>query len=212
MAQQVIRNADWAAAREVRRDQESDTRDTLVDAAWRVISKRSYAVASIGEIAAQAAVSRPTFYVYFATKAEVFRSVAEKVRDRFLAAHHHTGPVADDPVLLSQASVDSFLDSYLDNLEILEEIEKRAESDDEIRRIMDEIVGRPRRRTARHLAQLRDGGLAEPVISEASLARLMRAVLIDTAKAIRETPESRDELSQEATTVYLTLAGYRSKR
>ena len=82
MGQQPIRDLEWTRARDVRRELESETKDALIAAARSVFSVKGFDSATIGDITSAAQVSRPTFYVYFATKAEVFLAVATVLKDR----------------------------------------------------------------------------------------------------------------------------------
>ena len=208
MKPQPIRDVDWSAARDIRRDLESETKDALIAAAHRVFSDKGFDAATIGEIATAAEVSRPTFYVYFATKSEMFRVVASRLRDELLEAHHHPRTVADDPVLLSRASVEAFIDLYVENIEMLDETIKQAQSDPQIDELLDDMIGKPYRRTHRHIMRLRSAGAAHPLVEERYVAHLMRAVNIDAAGEIRKHPEFRDFYIDQATRAYLAMIGY----
>lgn len=208
MKPQPIRDVDWTAARDIRRDLESETKDTLVAAARRVFSEKGYDAATIGEIATAAEVSRPTFYVYFATKSEMFRVVASRLRDDLLEAHHHPREVADDPVLLSRASVEAFIDLFVENIELLEEVAKQSLSDPAVADLNDDIVGKPYRRTHRHIMRLREAGIAHPLVEEHYVAGLMRTVNLAAAAEIRTRPELRGFYIDQATLAYLAMIGY----
>lgn len=208
MKAQPIRDVDWTAARDIRRDLESDTKDALIAAARSVFSSNGFDGATIGEIAAAADVSRPTFYVYFATKAEMFRVVASRLRDELLDAHHHPRSVADDPVLLSRASVEAFIDLYVENIELLDEVAKQSTTDPTIAGLLEEMVGKPYRRTHRHIVRLREAGVAHPQVDEEYVAHLMRGVNIDAAGEIRKHPHLRGFYIDQATRAYLAMIGY----
>lgn len=208
MKPQPIRDVDWTAARDIRRDLESDTKNALVAAARRVFSVKGFDAATIGEIAAAAAVSRPTFYVYCATKSEMFRIVASRLRDELLEAHHHPREVADDPVLLSRASVEAFIDLFVENIELMDEVAKQALSDPVIAELNDDIVGKPYRRTYRHIMRLHEAGVANPLVEEHYVARLMRTVNLAAAAEIRTRPDLRGFYIDQATLAYLAMIGY----
>jgi AcrR family transcriptional regulator len=212
MGTQPIRDVDWTAARNIRRELESDTKDALIAAARSVFSAKGYGTATIADITAAANVSRPTFYVYFATKAEIFRVVAAHLRDDFLNAHHHPRSVADDPVLLSRASVEAFMDLYYENLELLQEIHNRAEVDQHVASLYEDMVGKPLRRTRRHIERLRAAGTAVPQVEDEYVAVLMRAINIDSARQMREHPELRSFFIDQATRAYLAMIGYTGDR
>ncbi|MGO1832396.1 MAG: TetR/AcrR family transcriptional regulator [Brevibacterium yomogidense] len=208
MKAQPIRDVDWTAARDIRRDLESETKDLLVAAARRVFSEKGYDAATIGEIAAAAEVSRPTFYVYFATKSEMFRVVASRLRDELLEAHHHPREVADDPVLLSRASVEAFIDLFVENIELMDEVAKQSLSDPAIAELNEDIVGKPYRRTYRHIMRLQEAGVANPLVEEHYVARLMRTVNLAAAAEIRTRPALRGFYIDQATLAYLAMIGY----
>lgn len=152
----------WAAARALRAEKGHETRGLLLDAAARAFSRLGYARTTIADITAEAAVSRPTFYVYFASKAEAFREVAMRVRDEFLAAHEVTDVDVTDPRALGRASSRAFLAAHAANADLLTVIEHQAISHVEIRSLWDEIQQRPMRRLAQYLARLTEEGQADP--------------------------------------------------
>lgn len=207
MRQRPIREVEWTRARDIRRELESDTKDGLVRAAREVFATKGFDSATIGDITSAASVSRPTFYVYFASKAEIFRVIAARLRDELLE-DHHPQQVADDPVLVSRASMEAFIKLYADNLEILDEIEKRAQADATIAEILEVMRGKPYRRTLRHIDSVREAGLATPLVDEEYAANLMRAVSMDAAAAIREDRTRTRYYVDQTTRVYLALIGY----
>lgn len=208
MVQPPIRDIGWMQARDVRRDLESKTKDGLLAAARSVFSSTGFDSARIGDITAAAGVSRPTFYVYFATKAEVFSVVAATLRDEILEAHHHPKPMADDPVLVARASIEAFINIYVDNLELLDVIEKRAQADPQVAEINAVIVGKPFRRILRQIISVRESGLAAPLVDEKYAAHLMDAVIVDAASAIRQHRGRLDYYIDQATRVYFAIIGF----
>lgn len=208
MEQRPIRDMDWTKARDIRRDLESETKDGLLAAARSVFSSQGFDSATIGDITAAADVSRPSFYVYFASKSEVFRVVAAKLRDEILEAHHYPKPMADDPVLVARASIEAFITIYVDNLELLDVIEKRAQADLQIAEINAVIVGKPFRRILRQITDVRDSGLANPPVDAEYAAHLMDAVIVDAASAIRKDKDGLDYYIDQATRVYFAIIGF----
>lgn len=208
MDQRPIRDLDWTKARDIRRDLESETKDGLLAAAWSVFSAKGFDTATIGDITAAADVSRPTFYVYFATKAEAFRVVAATLRDEILEAHHYPKPMADDPALVARASIEAFITIYVENLELLDVIEKRALTDPQVDEIHAVIVGKPFRRILRQITHVRDSGLASPLVDEEYAAHLMDAVIVDAASAIRKDRTRLHFYIDQATRVYFAIIGF----
>jgi AcrR family transcriptional regulator len=60
-------------------------RARLLDAARAVFARYGYRRASMADIAAEAGVSRPALYLWFRSKQDVLRSLAEQLRDLALA-------------------------------------------------------------------------------------------------------------------------------
>ncbi|WP_210604621.1 TetR/AcrR family transcriptional regulator [Brevibacterium oceani] len=208
MEQQPIRDMEWTQARDVRRELDSDTKDALIAAARKVFSTKGFDSATIGDIASAARVSRPTFYVYFATKAEVFLAVATELKDEILEAHHYQKPLADDPVLVARASIEAFIGIYVDSLELLEVIEQRAAVDAHVAEVHAVIVGKPRRRILRQITEVRESGQAVPLVDEEYAARLMDTVIVDAATQIRRKPGRLNFYVEQATRVYFAIIGF----
>ncbi|WP_206681725.1 TetR/AcrR family transcriptional regulator [Actinomadura sp. J1-007] len=171
--------AAWAAARTSREGREHETRSLLVGCASRVFARRGYARTTIADITAEARVARATFYVYFASKEDVFRAVALGVRDAFLAAHEIPGVDEDDPYELARESSAAFLAAYAANLDLMTVIEHQALADPGIRDVWHEIQERPLRRTARYIERMTAQGLARPAaparaVAEATIGMFAR--------------------------------------
>jgi AcrR family transcriptional regulator len=61
-------------------------REAIIEAAWACFLQHGYAKTSLGDVARQAGVSRPSIYVQFASKKDLFRSVVESRMDADFAA------------------------------------------------------------------------------------------------------------------------------
>ena len=84
---------------------DSQTRAALIAAAKLTFSQLGYARTTVADITERAEVSRATFYVYFASKDDVFRVLTEQLRDAFLEAQEAHGADQDDPAAVAAASV-----------------------------------------------------------------------------------------------------------
>ncbi|MGD1256980.1 TetR/AcrR family transcriptional regulator [Mycobacterium seoulense] len=67
------RTPPWAAGAKTDR-----TREQILEGACLTFQELGYSTARVEQIAKRAGVSRPTFYVYFATKQDAFLAVAER--------------------------------------------------------------------------------------------------------------------------------------
>ena len=199
--------SEWAAARESRVDKGHATRTQLLDAAAAVFGRLGYARTTTALIAREAEVSRPSFYVYFASKEAAFLEVAARVRDDFLAAHDTSGVDESDPVALGRAGSRGFLAAFASHRDLLTVIEHQAIADPAIAEMWAELQDRPLRRIARHVRQLANNGLAEPAASPETVAL---ATLGLFERAGRTAPKDRIKFAQlvdELTAIWFRLIG-----
>lgn len=197
----------WAAARRLRAGEDHETRGVLLDAAVRVFTRLGYARTTIADITAEAAVSRPTFYAYFASKAEVFREVAAGVRDEFLAAHEIPDVDVDDPYALGRASSEAYLAAYAANVDLLTVIEHQAITDGEVRAIWQEIQRRPMRRMARYVSRLAADGRADPAAAPEVVAEAIGGMFARFARRVPADRAGFEHLVDDLTAIYLRLIG-----
>ncbi|MEU1301571.1 helix-turn-helix domain-containing protein [Streptomyces shenzhenensis] len=65
---------------------DSATHQSLLNAARQVFEAKGFTRTTIADITREAGIGRATFYVYFASKEEVFAAPAHQVRDQLVAA------------------------------------------------------------------------------------------------------------------------------
>ena len=78
----------------VLRTQGKQTRARLLEAGSQVLSERGYLAARVDDVVRVAAMSHGTFYLYFANKEDLFRSLAEECAAEMEALAETLGPVA----------------------------------------------------------------------------------------------------------------------
>jgi AcrR family transcriptional regulator len=66
-------------------DRKSTQRERLLVAVANITNRRGYAAATVAALIAEAGVSRPTFYEYFADRDDCFQRAVEDVQDELLA-------------------------------------------------------------------------------------------------------------------------------
>ncbi|GHC91143.1 hypothetical protein GCM10007079_38190 [Nocardiopsis terrae] len=197
---------EWATR--VKHDRaDSATRAALLTAARRVFERNGYARTTVAGITAGAGVGRATFYVYFASKEEVFAVLAEGVRDRFLASQELDGIDADDPYAVVRATVTAFLDAYTENLAFVTVLQHQSLSDPAMGELWEEIHGLPRRRSARYTRRLVERGAADPAASPEAVARAAGGMVAAFAGGLASCPGDRDRAARELTAMYLRLLG-----
>ena len=198
--------AAWAA-RTAREGRDSETRSLLLACAGRVFARLGYARTTIADITDEAEVSRATFYVWFASKADVFRAVALGVRDRFLAAHELPDVDADDPYELARTSSAAYLKAAVDHRELLTVIEHQGLADPGIAQIWRELRERPLQRTARYITRVSAEGLARPAAPPRMIAEATYGMFLHFAHMVAARPDEYDHAVEHLTAMYLRLLG-----
>ncbi|MHC5257994.1 TetR/AcrR family transcriptional regulator [Streptomyces sp. UC4497] len=200
------RRQEWAT-RTARDRTDAPARGRLLDAAEQVFTRLGYGPATIADITARAEVSRAGFYVYFASKEEVFRVLAGRVRDAFLAAQDVPGVDPDDVAAVARASTAAFIAAYARHLPLLVLLEQQARGDAEVRALWEEIRERPVRRAARYVRRVAAEGRAHPVVDPLTLSRAVGGMSIEFARLVAERPDTYDRAVADATVMYLHLLG-----
>lgn len=174
-----------AGAWEVRgaRDRtDSPTRHELLRAAEAVFTAKGFGAVTVADVTAEAGVSRATFYVYFATKAEVFAALAADVRDQLCAAQDV--PASGSPVEVWTAALGRYLRAWTGRIGLLRVMAHQAIDDPEIRRLLEEIRAAPTRRHEHFVARLAREGRARPRTSAALTAQAVQGVVERYAELI----------------------------
>jgi AcrR family transcriptional regulator len=196
----------WAV-RTARDRTEAPARARLLDAAETVFARLGHGPATVADITAEAEVSRAGFYVYFASKEEIFRVLAARVRDAFLTAQDVPGVDTDDIHAVAAASVGSFIAAYVHHLPLLGLLEQQARTDRDVRPVWEEIRERPVHRHARYIRRLADQGRATPAAEPLVLARAVGGMCVEFARTVAERPDTYDSAVSEVTALYLHLLG-----
>lgn len=96
----------------LREAQKQMTRDLLLDGGLAVFSRKGYAAATIDDIAKEAGATRTTFYLHFASKAELVSQLLVRVEQMLMDTD---GPPLADVVQDGQgAQIRAWLDSRVD--------------------------------------------------------------------------------------------------
>ncbi|MEU6118721.1 helix-turn-helix domain-containing protein [Streptomyces sp. NPDC047117] len=198
----------WAT-RTARDRSDTPVRHRLLDAAEAVFARRGYGPATIADIAAEAELSRAGFYVYFASKEEIFRVLAVRVRDAFLAAQEVPDTDPDDVRAVAYDSTAAFIEAYAGHLPLLRLIEQQAQGDAELDELWREISERPTRRTARYIRRLTEAGELTPVTGPSAVARAVGGMSVQFARLVAEDPAAYESAVREVTAMYLHLLGVR---
>lgn len=194
----------WAV-RTARDRTEAPARARLLDAAEAVFARLGYGPATVADITAEAEVSRAGFYVYFASKEEVFRVLAARVRDAFLAAQEVPGVDTGDVHAVARASVAAFVAACAEHAALMPLLEQQARTDDDVRALWQEIRERPVHRHARYIRRLVAEGRAKPVAEPLAVARAVGAVSVEFARQVAARRLTHAAAVRDVTAMYIQL-------
>lgn len=203
----MTRNQQPWATRTARDRTDAPARGRLLDAAEAAFARHGYGATTVAVITAEADVSRAAFYVYFASKDEIFRVLAARVRDAFLAAQDVPGVDRDDAREVAGASTAAFIAAYAQHLPLLRLLEQRAQADDEVRALWEETQERPIHRSARYIRRLAAEGRARPVADPLAVARAVGGMSIQFARLAAADPKTYDAAVRDVTAMFLHLLG-----
>jgi len=144
----------------------------LLDAARAAFEELGYGATTIAEITRRAGVSRATFYVYFASKEQVFAVLAEQVRDRFLRAQDLSGIDRDDVDAVLRRTIATTLEATVEHLALMTVLNHQAVADPEIRALWRQIQREAVHRTATYVSQQAKAGHVSPVADPEALGNM----------------------------------------
>lgn len=172
-----------------------------------MFERLGYGAATIADITAEAGVSRATFYVYFASKQDVFVVLAEQVRDRYLHAQELGDLDESDVGGVLHQTIAATLDVTIEHLTLMTVLDHQALADPQIKRLWGEIRGRSVRRTARFVERAARRGLARPVAEPETLALMGLGLNEMFAPRVADGEISRDHAVREIAAVWMVAVG-----
>lgn len=182
-----------------------DKRDRLLDVAEAAFCAHGYEGTTISVLAAEAGVTRPTVYAYFASKDDVFRAVADRVRHEFLELQERVD--TSSPERTAREAVAAYLAAWARHHGMLIVIAHQSLIDPAVRTLRDEILARAERRNTRFVERLMAAGLADPALPPADLSRAVTGIVARAAEIVAEDPRQAATHAQRIGDAYLRLAG-----
>lgn len=161
--------------REARDRVDSPTRHRLLRAAEEAFAAKGFGAVTVADVTVGAGVGRATFYVYFATKADVFAALAADVRDQLCAAQDV--PDGGEPFAVWRSALDGYLRAWTARIGLLRVMAHQAIDDPAIRALLEEIRAVPTRRHEHFVARLEREALARPRASAALVAQAVQGVV-----------------------------------
>jgi AcrR family transcriptional regulator len=186
---------------------DSRTRAGLIAAARQAFSELGYARTTVADITERAQVSRATFYVYFASKDDVFRVLTEQLRDEFIEAQRARSADRTDPVAVATVAVTEFVAVYAANLAFITVLEHQALTDPHVRALWRGIRERLLKRNVRFVRRLVADGVAHPLAPPDLVATAASGMAVRFAPLIAAQPASRDQIMGHLIRLYLQTLG-----
>ena len=184
---------------------EPEKRNLLLDSAERTFCRLGYTRTTIAALAQDAGVTRPTVYAYFPSKDDVFRALAARVRDEFLALQE--GIESPSPSSTGRAGIIAYLHAYVRHRGMLTVIGHQALADPEMQALHDEIHQRATRRHARFLTSLTEHGEATLAVPAPALAEMVTGIVMRFADLCAHDPQRLPELTDDLVAAYYCLTG-----
>jgi len=180
-----------------------DKRGLVLDAAERVFCRLGHARTTMGALAAEAGVTRPTIYAYFPSKDDVFAALADRVRQEFLTLQEEAD--TSSPRETARGTLTAYLDAYVRHFGVLTIIAAQAQVDPGMRRLREEIHSRANRRHARFVERLVAAGQARTPVPPAVVAEAVTGVVMRFAEQAAADPGRQPGLTAELVALYTRL-------
>ena len=133
-----------------------ETRDRLLRIARARFEQDGYAGTSISSIVEGAEVSRGTFYLYFSSKEDIFRTLAQELQGDVV--HIQDWPRRLRPQEVIERSIAGFMDFYRDNARMMAVLEQVATYDSSFRSLRRDMRRSVADRAVRFIADLQQRG------------------------------------------------------
>ena len=182
-----------------------DKRDRLLDVAETAFCAHGYEGTTMSVLAAEAGVTRPTVYSYFASKDDVFRAVADRVRREFLDLQERVD--TSSPERTAREGITAFLAAWVRHRGMLTVIAHQSLADPAVRTLRDEILTRVERRNTKFVERLVAAGLADPALPPADFSRAVTGIVSRAAEVVAENPRQAEAQARHLGDAYLRLAG-----
>ncbi|MGH1563586.1 TetR/AcrR family transcriptional regulator [Mumia sp. DW29H23] len=190
---------------------DSTRRKELLVAARAVFERLGYGATTVNDITREAGVSRATFYVYFASKQEVFAVLAEEVRDAFVAAQAIADIPEEDVEQVFRTTIGAYLDVVLEHLALITLLDHQSLADPELHALWSGIQARAVDRMARYLSRVEDAGVValDLAARPESVALMSGGQTESFAALVKDGTLSRDDAVEEMLALVMRAIGLR---
>jgi AcrR family transcriptional regulator len=177
----------------------------ILDSAARVFMRLGYARTTMADIASEANSTRPTVYSYFTSKEDIFRRLAERVRDEFAAAQRVPEELPADQII--RLADIGYLRSYVANLGLLTIVQHQSLADPSMSDLWREMHTRINRTHIRFMERLVAEGDAVPAASLDAIANAVNGLVMRFSQLVLEEPAAFDKLADDLVRIHLSMLG-----
>jgi AcrR family transcriptional regulator len=143
-------------------DRTRETRDRLLRVAREVFSTHGFDGASVSRIVEGAKVSRGTFYLYFESKEDIFRTLAEGLLHQVVELQRPSGEI--EPIEVVRRSIGSFVVYYRQHAGLMTVLEQVAAHDERFRALRRDMRRGVAERAVRFIAALQQRGVVPATV------------------------------------------------
>ncbi|ADP80546.1 TetR/AcrR family transcriptional regulator [Pseudofrankia inefficax] len=190
------------------------TRDQLLDAARVVFERDGFLQARVADICDEAGVSHGSFYTYFVSKEEIFRTLVDSIELDLLTVEHATDN-DHDPVERIRAANEHYLRTYAANAGIMRVIHQVATIDVEVWRTRFQRQDAFAHAIERRIRALQASGLADPAIEPYYAAQALGGMVAYFAELLFNSHDpvnaDTDTAIEALTRIWLNALGIREK-
>lgn len=182
-------------------------RQELLAAAAECFNDVGYASVTIEMITRRAGTSRPTFYVYFKSKDEVFLALVEQVGTELIEAQFLDGLEGESAAVIIAATTRAYIDAIFANGGLVSMIELAAKVDPDVDAVWSRVPELTVRRYSRFLGNL-SAGEADLAVPAERLAHILRDAIHSGSMRLSDADDStKDEFIRDQIATALRLTG-----
>jgi AcrR family transcriptional regulator len=142
-------------------DRTRETRNKLLRVARDVFEEDGFDGASVSRIVSESNVSRGTFYLYFESKEDIFRTLAEELLNQVVELQR---PEETDPREAIRSAIAAFVVYYRDHARLMAVLEQVATHDEGFRKLRRDMRRGVAERAVRFIASLQRKGVVPATV------------------------------------------------
>jgi len=187
-------------------DRTRETRNKLLRVARDVFEEDGFDGASVSRIVSESNVSRGTFYLYFESKEDIFRTLAEDLLSQVVELQR---PDETDPRETIRRSIGAFVVYYRDHARLMAVLEQVATHDEGFRTLRRDMRRGVAERAVRFIAALQRKGIVPATVDPRYAATALTGMVDRFAYVwlVLEEDFEEAEVVENLTTIWFQAIG-----